>query len=460
MSAVAENAFLVGVDFGTTACKAGVVALDGSELAQGRAPTPWRRTDTGAEVAPQALVDTALEAIDEALDRAGEGRVLAIGVTSMAETGVLLGSDGQPVAPAIAWHDSRGGDEARRIAAELGAGTFTAHTGLPVRPLCSASKYLWLRGHHDRAATGRRWLGVAEWIVHRLGGEQAAELSLASRTGWLDLGTRTWWDESLALCGAPPGFLPEPVQAGTHLGEAADHPRLAGAALTVAGHDHLCGAVGVGALAPDAVYDSCGTAEAFVSQLAPPAGADQVARLVAAGITVGWHVIPDRHALLGALRAGLGLQRFLDLLGVAGGGRAALDAAALAAPAGTDGLRVVDFESEHAALQGIGQAPNPGMVWRAALEAAAERAAEIVQQMGAAGGPLVVAGGWARSEAFRAVKRAHLGPFHHMADVVEAGVRGAALLAGLAAGVFDRLDELPSPPGGGQQAAPLPGRSA
>jgi glycerol kinase len=47
-----------------------------------------------------------------------------------------------------------------------------------------------------------------------------------------------------------------------------------------------------------------------------------------------------------------------------------------------------------------------------------------------------------------------------VADVVEAGVRGAALLAGLAAGVFDRLDELPSPPGGGQQAAPLPGRSA
>ena len=41
-----------------------------------------------------------------------------------------------------------------------------------------------------------RWLGVAEWVVHGLGGEQVAELSLASRTGLLDLERRAWWDEA------------------------------------------------------------------------------------------------------------------------------------------------------------------------------------------------------------------------------------------------------------------------
>jgi sugar (pentulose or hexulose) kinase len=58
---------------------------------------------------------------------------------------------------------------------------------------------------------------------------------------------------------------------------------------------------------------------------------------------------------------------------------------------------------------------------------------------------VVVAGGWARSRAFRAVKREHQGAFHHAAGVVEPGVRGAALLAGLAAGLFDRLADVPAP---------------
>ena len=69
---------------------------------------------------------------------------------------------------------------------------------------------------------GVRWLSVGEWVVHRLGGEQGAELSLASRTGLLDLHARGWWDEALAWAGAPAGLLPEPAFAGTPLGRAGD----------------------------------------------------------------------------------------------------------------------------------------------------------------------------------------------------------------------------------------------
>ena len=75
---------------------------------------------TGAEIAPERLVDCALAAANEALDGAPDGPVGALGVASFAETGVLLDARGEPVAPAIAWHDSRGEEQARRLVAELG----------------------------------------------------------------------------------------------------------------------------------------------------------------------------------------------------------------------------------------------------------------------------------------------------------------------------------------------------
>lgn len=452
-----NDGLLAGIDFGTTSCKAGIVSLDGRELAHGSVPTPWRHVPTGAELAPDAFVDAALAAVEQAHERAGGGTVLGVGVTSMAETGVLLGAGGAPVAPSIAWYDSRGEAEVARILDELTGREFTTRTGLPARPLCTISKYLWLRRHEPAAAGGRRWLNVAEWIVHRLGADQASELSLASRTGWLDIASQSWWDEALTFSDAPQGFLPDPVPAGTNLGTVSAGPDwLRGATLTVGGHDHLCGAIGAGATGEDVVYDSCGTAEAFIGQLSPPASNEQVLRLVDQGITVGWHAIPGRLAMLGAQRSGLALQRFRDMLGVDRGGYLALDIAALDAPADAGGLSVVDHDGDTAALAGIPHSPSPGLVWRAALNAVSERSAAILRTMQDESGGMqevVVAGGWARSAAFRLVKEAYQGPFQHAAGLREAGVRGAALLAGLAAGTYRDVGDLPAVASGPMAAA-------
>ncbi len=75
------------------------------------------------------------------------------------------------------------------------------HRAVSSRALRTVAKYRWLRDHVPEAARGVRWLSVGEWVVHRLGGEQAAELSLASRTGWLDLHSRGWWDETRRVVG-------------------------------------------------------------------------------------------------------------------------------------------------------------------------------------------------------------------------------------------------------------------
>jgi sugar (pentulose or hexulose) kinase len=429
---------LLGLDLGTTSCKAAVVTHGGREVAHGRARVPWERVPTGAEIAPERLVEAALAAAREALDAAPDEPIGALGVASFAETGVLLDARGEPVAPAIAWHDSRGADQAERLIADLGDEHFSERTGLAPRPLCSLVKYRWLRDEHEPAARGARWLNGAEWVVHRLGGERVSELSLASRTGWLDVHARAWWDEALAWSGAPRELLGEPVPATTPAGTAAGLlPRARGAVLAVGGHDHLSAAVGAGATGEGDVLVSWGTAEAFIRAVAP-LDPGRVRAAVADGINVGWHAVEGRQCLLGAMRSGAALQRVLDLLGVGPEGRAELERAALEAPAAAGGIELIGLNVDRISLTGIGDGVSPALVWRAALESTGRAAREILDHMTRVAGPhrrIVMAGGWADGPAAQAVSEAHLGPFE-LSGAVYMGARGAALTAGRAAGLI------------------------
>ncbi len=440
---------LLGIDVGTTTCKAALATPDGTEVAHGRRLTPWRPVPTGAEVDPLALAETAAAAALDALSTAPKGAVLGVGVTSMGETGVLLDAHGAPLATGIAWHDSRGSDEAERIGAEIGAAEFARHTGLPLGSAWTIAKYASLRAGVATPGRGRRWLSVAEWIVRWLGGEEVAELSLASRTGFLEVTTRGWWSTGLEWAGLSARSMPVLVEAGTAAGRVTRIPELAGAVLTVAGHDQPCGAAGAGATGAGDTLDSCGTAEAMLRAIPTPVDRDTIESATARGLTGGCHVLPGRAALLGFFKAGLALHRFLRLLGAddAGERRAALDEDATAVPERAGGLLVTDIAGDIATITGIGAEVVPGAVWRAAMEAAASESARIVSSVDDIAGRterLVVTGGWARSEAYRAIKRAVQGPFD-WPDISEAAARGAALFGGLSAGVYASADEFPIP---------------
>jgi sugar (pentulose or hexulose) kinase len=416
---------VLGLDVGTTSVKAAVFAADGAEVAHARAATPWRPLPTGAELDPDALLAAAIAAADGALRGAG-GPVAAVGVAGMAESGVLADSRGRPVVPTIAWHDTRGAAEARRIAAELP--DFSERTGLPATSLCTLAKYVWMRQHWPDAARGARWVNIAEWVVRGLGGEPGTEASLASRTGFYDLHAGTPWDAALAWAGAPAGLAPAHAPSGTPLGRATALAGARGAMLAVAGHDHLAAAVGAGAAGEGDVLDSCGTAEALVRTTAP-LGREAVRRAVAAGFTVGLHAIAGRHALQGAVWSGTALQAVLDLLGVPSEARDALEAAALSAEPGSLALHGLDDDT--LTVTGLAPGASPAALYRAALEEVGADGARVLARMEAIAGPpkrLVVTGGWAAGEAARAVKARHLGPFEHSAAVF-AGCRGAAAAA-------------------------------
>jgi sugar (pentulose or hexulose) kinase len=177
------------------------------------------------------------------------------------------------------------------------------------------------------------------------------------------------------------------------------------------------------------------------------------AELVAAGITVGWHVLRDHWSLLGATEGGLLLRRVLNLLGRTSVDLPTLDAQARCAPS-SPALRVSDRSGAGLEITGVGDEASPGLLWRAAVDAATEQAAQLHQMMTKVSGPhsrLVVTGGWAHSAALLDAKERLLGPLLRPA-VTEAGARGAALLGGLAAGIYADFTDLPSP------AEALPGQ--
>jgi sugar (pentulose or hexulose) kinase len=439
---------LVGIDVGTTFAKAVVCDAGGAELAHARVPTGWTRVATGAEADADALAGAALAAAGRALDEAPDGEVAGVGVAGMAESGVLLDRAGRPAAPVIAWHDQRGADEAADLAGAFGAAAFSRRTGLPVSRLCSLAKLRWQRRHLAGAAGAAGWVGVPEWVAHALGAPRVAERSLACRTGAFSLADARWWPEALDWLGVGEGFFAEAVPAGTPLGRAGAGPaRLHGAQVTVAGHDHLAAMAGAAATAEGDVLHESGTSEVFVRST--PAGLEpqRVVDAVAAGVTVGWHVVPDQWALLGGNELTVVLASVLQLLGVDGDERReALDAAVARSGGDTGGLRLTGVGDQGTfTLTGIAPGLEPAHVWAAALAAAADLDAATLARTDAIAGPharIVATGGGIRGAAARLAKESRLGPIE-WSPVREAAARGAALLAGVAAGVYPSSASIP-----------------
>ncbi|MEJ3747362.1 FGGY family carbohydrate kinase [Actinomycetes bacterium KLBMP 9797] len=445
---------LIGVDLGTTRIKAVAVDTAGEVRGQAERPTPWQHAGGRTEIDPDRLAETAadvaaaaaeagssmIKASLQSLER-GEGRldhgsgVLGVGVTGMAETGVLVDGSDRPLTPAIAWHDPRG--DLDTIARELGTDAFQRATGLPLTPLPSLGKLLWLRRRHPDLGKPARFYSVSEWVVRRLGGEPVAELSLASRTGLLDLAAARPWDAAADLLGWP-ALLPEPVPAGTPAGRVGDErPVLRGAVLTVAGHDHQVAAYGVGAATDGALFDSLGTAEALVRTIRAPLPPDRVGALAGHGASVGWGVRADHLSVMAGLPTGLTLNRIAALLGATTtADRRALSERALAAPEHPT-LRLVDPTDERFGLAGITDEVTPEVLWRVAVDGLVAAADEALNRIDALAGPyreVVVGGGWLHDPALLAGKRRQF-PAMRTTRIAEPGAYGAALLAARAAGV-------------------------
>jgi len=444
----AGGPLLVGVDVGTTMVKAGLIGLDGAELAHEAVPTVWQRRPTGVQARPDDFAQAVEEVLVALLMRAPPREILGVGVTSMAETAVLVDHEGSALGPAVAWYDRRAEADVADMEAALTREEIDHRTGLGVGPIPTVAVLRWLMRTHPEVRGAVKVLSVSEWVVHGLGGTIAAEPSLASRTGALAIDGRRWWPEVIRWASLPESLFPDLRPGGASWGRVrgggrAGLERLEGATLTVGGHDHLVAAIGSGVASAGQVMDSCGTAEALVRAV-PADGVRDPAEGLPRGIATGWHALEGHYCMLAGLPLGIDLTPLLVRLGASHRReRASVDEGAMAL---LDG-RV-----------GGDEAPPAAREWLAALQDTVARASASLRGLEELGGPIAevrISGGWAANPVLRRLKIDAF-PTTVYPRVVEAGARGAALLAGKAAGAFGSVDAFPPPPlADGSDVGPL-----
>lgn len=453
---MAMNPLLVGLDVGTTNVKAVVYEPDGRAVARATSPTRTHHPRPGwAFYRADELWDQVVATLRRAIDAVDDPRrIAAVAVASVAEAGVTLDSAGEPTADVIAWFDTRSQPQADRLAAAIGADPLFAHTGLSLQPIWSLCKMLWLQEHEpDAWHRTARWLNVADFVAFRLGAEPATGFSLASRSLLLDIHCRRWDDDILRTAGIDPTLLPPLLQEGSPIGSVAPNAaRLTGlptsARIAVGGHDHICGALAAGVVAPGAMLESLGTTDTMLLPVERPLTDPALGRQ---GYSQGAHVVPDQTYVFGGqFTLGASIEWFRDAIGT-GQGYDRLIAEAAQVPAGSDGvcflphLRLANppyvDPASRGAFVGLSADSSRPTLFRALLEGLGFESRGVLEPLLAFAGltnPLTVRaiGGVTRNHLLMEIRASVRDRAANVLDLDEATALGAALLGGLAAGIY------------------------
>lgn len=189
---------VLAIDQGTSATKAVVVADDGTVIAMAEAAIQIRADSAGAvELDPEELWASVIAAGEEALASAGRPHLAAIGLANQGETVMAWDrSAGTPIGPAIVWQDRRAEVVCDRLREH--GGFLAEHTGLELDPYFVAPKVAWLR---ERVGADPTITTTDTWMLHRLCGAFATDISTAGRSLLLDLDKGKWSTQACEIFG-------------------------------------------------------------------------------------------------------------------------------------------------------------------------------------------------------------------------------------------------------------------
>jgi xylulokinase len=451
---------LAGIDVGSTNIKAVVFDEHGAIVALASRKTPTHFPRPGwAYFEPRELWETTAAVLRDATAQVeNPARIVGVGVASVGETGILIDAQGNELYEAIAWYDARSEPQGEQVEQILGGERIYSITGISPQAIFSICKILWIQQNEPEIfARAVRWLHVADYISWKLCGEAATDFSVASRTMALDLHGLRWSEEIINGVGLPVSLFAPLRRGGEPLGKVHSAAASAtglpqGAAVAVGGHDHLCGGLAIGAARMGAVLDSVGTAEALLLTIDRPLEGERVAQ---EGYEQGAHVAAGYYGMGAYRTAGACIDWFRTTC-AGGANYDTLTAEAEAAPLGSLGVRFMPHmrlphspsndPRSRGVFVGLSTDVTRGMMFRAILEGLAFETRNVLEPLLAYAGverptEVFVIGGAGRNPLFAQIKASILQQRLTLAQLDEETATGAALLGGMAAGLYASADE-------------------
>jgi autoinducer-2 kinase len=462
---------LLAIDIGTGSCRAVLFDPDGTQVAIGQ--REW--THAGLPDAPGSQVfDTTRNwalicvCIREALERAAiaPSDVAAVSSTSMREGMVLYDAEGREIwaCPNV---DSRAADEATKLVLDGRARRIYEQGGDWVS-ITSPARFLWIQAHEPEVFARIARVGMlSDWVLYRLTGRFVTDPSSGSSSNLFDLRARTWSADSLDLVGLTEAVVPEVLEPGSVVGKltarAADETGLAtGTPVVVGGADTQLGLVGIGVVAPGRLTLVGGSFWQLTVVTDAPL-IDPQAR-----VRTLCHAVPGQWMTEGiGFYCGIAMRWFRDAFcetEVTEAARRGVDAyvvmeeAAATVPPGSEGITAI-FSNVMDAKRWVQASPSflgfdvdrpAASNRRACIRALEEQAAytarghlEIISELtGDTYDEMVFTGGASKGTLWPQIVADVVGLPVHVPVVKESTALGAAIYAGIGAGIYRDLAEV------------------
>jgi len=325
---------VIGVDIGTSRCRAVLYDLSGRGLGEASRPYPILNPRPGwYEHDPDQVLRAFVESLAEILRETSGKRLLGIGLGTYFHSILAVDRDGRPLGNCIIWPDMRARDTVDRLKDEADPRRIYQRTGCPLHPLYPLARVVWMRERSSLSFSRlHRVVSMKEYVVERLFGEYVVDWSTASGSGLLNVQSLRWDEEALELAGLKEEQLSPLASPLTSLPpvreEWARHlPIPRGVPVILGGPDGVLSNIGAGAVAPGEADNTLGTGGA-VRVLVPHPILDEAMRtwcyaglpgywvvggVTASGLVYEWFVREFAHEEKEeARRRGVSLYRVLD----------------------------------------------------------------------------------------------------------------------------------------------------
>ncbi|MBD3184192.1 hypothetical protein GF312_18045 [Candidatus Poribacteria bacterium] len=259
---------LLGLDIGTTGCKAIVFSVKGKQLAHAYREYGVIYPRTGwSEIDPNKVWQSVKEVVNEAASQVKGDPVKALAVTSMGEAFTPVKKDGTPLSNSMTYVDIRGVEQNHWWEEYFGKERIFQITGQPLHPGYSLPKLMWLRDEKPEVFyKSYKFLLYQDFAYFKMGLEPTIDYSLAGRTMAFDLNTNGWSEEMFSAVDIDPEVMATPRPSGEVVGVIPDSiteelglPK--GTVAVTGGHDQPVNALGGGVVSEGVAVDGMGSTE-------------------------------------------------------------------------------------------------------------------------------------------------------------------------------------------------------